>query len=73
MNAPKAQVHRYFDTVAVFINDGYNGHGKTVYFHPKDARRLSRAINKCAKSCETETFIDSTCGTFHLEKADDGS
>ena len=53
-----AQVHRFHDYVALYI-----GTGETVYFKPADARKLSRAINKAAKSCETESFAESTCGT----------
>ena len=57
-----AQVHRFGDYVAVYI-----GTGETVYLEPKQARALSRAINKAAKSCETETFSQSTCGTAHFD------
>lgn len=53
------QVHRFHNGVAVYVGDG-----QTVYLHPKDARKLSRAINKAARSCETEKFADSSCGTF---------
>ena len=53
------QVHRFRDGVALYVGDG-----QTVYLHPKDARKLSRAINKAARSCETEKFADSSCGTF---------
>ena len=53
------QVHRFRNGVAVYV-----GGGQTVYLHPRDARKLSRAINKAAKSCETEEFTDSSCGTF---------
>ena len=53
------QVHRFRNGVAVYI-----GNGQTVYLHPKDARKLSRAINKAARSCETEEFADSSFKTF---------
>lgn len=53
-----AQVHRFRDFVAVYV-----GTGETVYLTPCDARKLSRAINRAAKSCETESFGESTCGT----------
>jgi len=57
-----AQVHRFRDYVALYI-----GTGETVYFKPADARKLSRAINKAAKSCETESFAESTCGTAQFK------
>lgn len=53
-----AQVHRYRDSVAVYL-----GKGQTVYLTPKEARQFARAINKTAKSCQSETFAQSTCGT----------
>ena len=56
------QVHRFHNGVAVYV-----GGGQTVYLCPKDARKLSRAINKAAKSCETESFADSSCGTFEAK------
>lgn len=49
-NPVHAQVHRFRDRVA-------------VYLAPKDARRLARAINTCARSCDREAFTESTCGT----------
>lgn len=53
-----AQVHRFRDYVAVYL-----GTGETVYLEPKQAHALAKALNKAAKSCETESFSDSTCGT----------
>lgn len=58
----RAQVHRFHDFVALYV-----GTGETVYLTPAQARQLSRAINKAAKSCETETFAQSTCGTSEFE------
>lgn len=57
-NPVHAQVHRFRDRVAI-----YTGTGATVYLTPKDARRLARAINTCARSCDREAFTESTCGT----------
>lgn len=57
-----AQVHRFGDYVAVYI-----GTGATVYLDAKQARALTRAINKVAKSCEAESFAESTCGTAHFD------
>ena len=61
-----AQIHRFRDAVAIYI-----GTGETVYLSPKDARKLARSINRAAKSCETETFSQSTCGTAQFS-FDDG-
>ena len=73
MSAPKAQVHRFHDTVAVFVSDGED-RGKTVYFTPKDARRLSRALNACAKNIGAENFTKSGFSTVWIgEEPVDGS
>lgn len=56
-----AQVHRFRDRVAAYL-----GNGETVYMTPKEARQLARALNRVAKSCETESFGESTCGTIHI-------
>lgn len=45
------QAHRFQDRVAVYI-----GTGETVYLTPRDARQLSRAINRIAKSCEPKVL-----------------
>lgn len=60
--AVHAQVHRFRDDVAIYL-----GKGETVYLTPKEARQLSAAINRAAKSCETETFTESTCGTTRFD------
>lgn len=49
-----AQVHRFRDMVAVYI-----GTGETVYLSPKEARQMTRAINRVAKSCDQEPFSES--------------
>lgn len=56
-----AQVHRFGDTVAVYV-----GKGATTYLSGADARKLARALNRCAKSIAAESFVDSHCGTFEL-------
>lgn len=61
----RAQVHRFHDCVAVYV-----GTGETVYLAPKDARKLSRAINKAARSVERERFADSEGLTFELDAPD---
>lgn len=56
-----AQVHRFGDAVAVYL-----GTGETVYLTPQEARKFTRAINRAARSCERESFVDSTCGTVNF-------
>lgn len=58
----KGQVHRFRDYVAVYI-----GTGETVYLEPKQARALAKAINKAARSCDNESFSESTCGTTEFD------
>jgi hypothetical protein len=48
-----AQVHRFHDKVAVHV-----GGGETVYFTPKAARKLAKAMNAAARSCDRESFQD---------------
>ena len=57
-----SRVYRFRDTVAVSL-----GNGETAYINPKHARKLARALNRAAKSCETERFTESTVGTFEVE------
>jgi hypothetical protein len=59
-----AQVHRFREKVAVYV-----GKGETVYFSPKNARKLARAINAAARSCDTETFTESVGLTVIVEEA----
>lgn len=56
-----AQVHRFRDLVALSL-----GTGETVYLEPRDVRKLTRALNRTAKSCETEMFVNSTAGTHEF-------
>lgn len=65
-----AQVHRFRDKVAIYI-----GTGATVYLDPKDARQISKAINKVARSCERESFAQSSGNThsFDFPKGETGS
>lgn len=50
-----AQVHRFRDCVGLYV-----GTGETVYLTPPQARQLTRAINRVARSCENEAFGDSS-------------
>ena len=56
-----AQVHRFREKVAVYV-----GGGETIYMSAKNARKLARALNAAARSCERETFAESTCGTVNI-------
>lgn len=57
-----AQIHRFGDAVAVSV-----GKGETCYMTAKEARKIARALSKAARSCDTETFQASTCGTFEMQ------
>lgn len=59
-----AQVHRFRDSVAVHI-----GGGDTVYLSPKNARKLARAINAAARSCDCESFAESPPLTVEIEES----
>jgi coproporphyrinogen III oxidase-like Fe-S oxidoreductase len=58
-----AQVHRFRDKVAIYV-----GGGETVYFSPKNARKLAKAINAAARSCDKESFADSSGLTVNIEE-----
>lgn len=57
-----AQIHRFHNKVA-----GYVGTGETVYLTPKEARKIAKALNACARSCDKESFQESNFNTFRLE------
>ena len=59
------QVHRFRSAVALAA-----GKGETIYLTPKDARRIARALNAAARSCDREPFHESTVGTFSAQCAD---
>jgi hypothetical protein len=61
-----SQVHRFHDSVALFI-----GTGATGYFTAKEARQIARALNSCAKSVERERFSASTFGSVDLPNGSD--
>lgn len=50
-----AQVHRFRDAVALHV-----GTGETVYLTPREARQLTRAMNRVARSCDSEPFAASS-------------
>lgn len=57
-----ASVHRFHDEVAVHVGDG-----QTTYLSAKQARKLARALNKAAKSVETESFLKCSNVTAEIE------
>jgi len=59
-----AQVHRFRDKVAVYV-----GGGETVYLNPKNARKLARALNAAARSCDRESFADSAGLTVQIDES----
>lgn len=58
-----ASVHRFGDAVAVYVGDG-----QTTYLSPTQARRLARALNRCAWSIANEKFVESSFGTVSIAK-----
>ena len=58
-----AQVHRFRDKVAVYV-----GGGETVYLAPANARKLARALNAVARSCDKESFADSPSLTVQIDE-----
>ena len=58
-----AQVHRYYDRVAVNVG------GQTHYFTVKQAKELAKAIRLAAKDINTHpNFAKSGFATFYLEE-----
>lgn len=55
------QVHRFGDTVAVYVG------GKTAYLDVKEARALATALQECAADTQTVPFSQSIYKTFNLE------
>ena len=54
-----SQVHRFRDTVAVYI-----GKGETVYMTPHQARELGQALIDTADDIDKVKFTESTLPTF---------
>ena len=61
-----AQVHRLNGQVAIWVDDG-DGLGLTVYFGTVDARKIARAINRCAADIRVHSKdSESQFSTFWL-------
>lgn len=58
-----AQVHRFHDRVAL-----HAGKGETVYLSPKNARKMARALNAAARSCDKESFVESAGLTVNVDE-----
>lgn len=54
-----ATVYRFRQAAAVYVNG-------TRYMTAKDARKMARALNRVARSIESEKFAQSTCGSVEL-------
>lgn len=59
------QVHRFRDAVAAYL-----GAGETVYMSPAEARALARALNRAARSIQSEPFARSAGITTQLAFSD---
>lgn len=57
------QVHRFHDSVAVYIGSG----GKTVYMTPEEAQTLATALNACAHNTMSTPFGKDSIPTWSLE------
>lgn len=64
---PKAQVHRFGDTVAAYL-----GNGATVYLTPANARDLAHELSKCANDCESRRYQNSLYDGVELPLSDTG-
>lgn len=60
-----ANVHRFGDRVAVSV-----GNGSTTYLSAKQARKLAKALNGCARSVSTEKYVDSHFGVVEIKWED---
>lgn len=62
-----AQIHRFGDCVAMFLSNG-----ETVYMTPKDARKIAKNLNACARDVKHAKFVDGTFKTFEIDLTDTG-
>lgn len=58
-----AQVHRFRDSVAVYL-----GKGETVYLTPATAHKIAKAMNACARDIKARDFIDSEFSTVTIKE-----
>jgi hypothetical protein len=56
-----AQVHRFHDSVALFVGDG-----STCYLTMKQARELAIALLNCSNDVSDRKFTDSQLGTVTI-------
>jgi len=57
------RVYRFQDLVAISVDEG-----RMIYFTPKEAKQLARALNKGAKSVLTEEFVAPNFGVVDILK-----
>jgi hypothetical protein len=60
-SVPFAQVHRFGDSVAIYI-----GTGETVYLSEKTARDIARSLNACARDIQARKFTQSKFSTVEF-------
>jgi len=58
-----ASVHRFHDTVAVYI-----GMGETIYLSAKEAAALARALNACSRDIKKSSFVNSEFKTTDIKR-----
>jgi hypothetical protein len=63
-----ASLHRFHEFVALSLP----GKGETLYFNAKEAKELAKALNKIAKSIDTESFLESEVGTITVALLNEG-
>lgn len=60
------QVHRFHDTVAVYVGDG-----QTTYLTPDQAIELGQALAAFGYDVNNVPFVESTLPTYHGRTIDD--
>jgi hypothetical protein len=61
-NPPTASVHRFRDSVAVFVGDG-----ATTYLTPAQALALAEALASCARDVTGHAFVASPFQTVNVD------
>jgi len=64
-NETIGSVHRFRDTVAVYI-----GTGATVYLSTKEAVALARALNACSRDIKKSSFVNSEFKTTDIKRGE---
>lgn len=56
-----SQLHRFHDCVALYF-----GTGETIYFTPKQAGEIAKALNACKRNIIAKDFLCSDFGSVEL-------